>query len=99
MGTAIWDYKKENFLFRRLMPKGVAHIVLDHIWGKEGYTEIFCKGKSYVDIEQMKHLSENFQDENFVEYYKHNHVFVFDLRNRDDILGQAEKINLFYKFY
>ena len=95
-GAGIWDNKMKKFLFRKLMPEGVTQVILDHIRGKEGYVEIFCKGKSYVDIESMKHLSGNFHDENFVEYYKHNHVFVSDLRNRDDILEQAEKINLFY---
>ena len=41
----------------------------------QGYVEVFCKGKSYVDIGQMKNLSEDFYNKNFVKYYKHNYVF------------------------
>lgn len=95
-GAGIWDYKEKKFLFRKLMPEGVAAMILEEVSGKNGYVEVFCKGKSYVDIEEMKNLSENFRDQNFIKYYRQNHIFVSGLAGRKDILSQAEKINLFY---
>lgn len=95
-GAGIWDYKAKQFCYRQLMPEGIISMILDNMKQAEGYVEIFANGEAYVDINQMDNLSEDVYDRNFVKYYTQNHVFLTDLRNRNDILEQAEKVNLFY---
>ena len=99
-GAVVWDWKSQCAVKQELISKGMVKAILEDIENKtpEGYyAEIIVNGKVYTDIKIQKELEHSGIAGNFADYMRKNHIFIERLSSRNELLDNAEKLNIYFK--
>lgn len=104
-GSVVWDWKNSCVLDRFPMPEGMVERILADTEEftaaakkeKDYFVEFFTEGQVYADKKDLERLSEAGIPGNFTEYMLHDHIFLENFREQKELLGQAEKLNLFFE--
>ena len=100
-GCVVWDYDKNEMIWRKTMPKGMVSKILKDVEnsGAKGWiAEAYANGIAYSDADARDYVAsvadKDLLEKTFVDYFLSRHVYVRDFYHQKDILDQAEKIGL-----
>ena len=102
-GCVVWDYDKNEMIWRKTMPKGMVSKILKDVEdsGAKGWiAEAYANGIAYSDADARDYVAsvvdKDLLEKTFVDYFLSRHVYVKDFYHQKDILDQAEKINIYF---
>ena len=102
-GCVVWDYDKNEMIWRKTMPKGMVSKILKDVEnsGAKGWiAEAYANGIAYSDADARDYVAsvadKDLLEKTFVDYFLSRHVYVKDFYHQEDILDQAEKINIYF---
>ena len=102
-GCVVWDYDKNEMIWRKTMPKGMVSKILKDVEnsGAKGWiAEAYANGIAYSDADARDYVAsvadKDLLEKTFVDYFLSRHVYVRDFYHQKDILDQAEKINIYF---
>ena len=102
-GCVVWDYDKNEMIWRKTMPKGMVSKILKDVEnsGAKGWiAEAYANGIAYSDADARDYVAsvadKALLEKTFVDYFLSRHVYVKDFYHQEDILDQAEKINIYF---
>lgn len=96
-GAFIWDYVKEQSIYRKTLPKKQTENILKAVKIRKCYAEIFVNGAAYADICSLQGLKTSGMGKNFIRYFSENHTFIEHLEMTEELTCAAEKINLYFE--
>lgn len=94
-GAEIWDYKENKAVYQSSLPEGIAAQVYDRIKGHTCFAEFFRNGEAYSEMDCFDRLMGMELDQNFVNYFRRNHIFVRTFEKLPEVLRQTKKINMY----
>ena len=102
-GCVVWDYDKNEMIWRKTMPKGMVSKILKDVEnsGVKGWiAEAYANGIAYSDADARDYVAsvadKALLEKTFVDYFLSRHEYVKDFYHQEDILDQAEKINIYF---
>ena len=102
-GCVVWDYDKNEMIWRKTMPKGMVSKILKDVEnsGAKGWiAEAYANGIAYSDADARDYVAsvadKDLLEKTFVDYFLSRHEYVKDFYHQEDILDQAEKINIYF---
>ena len=102
-GCVVWDYDKNEMIWRKTMPKGMVSKILKDVEnsGAKGWiAEAYANGIAYSDADARDYVAsvadKDLLEKTFVDYFLSRHEYVKDFYHQKDILDQAEKINIYF---
>ena len=102
-GCVVWDYDKNEMIWRKTMPKGMVSKILKDVEdsGAKGWiAEAYANGIAYSDADARDYVAsvadKDLLEKTFVDYFLSRHKYVKDFYHQEDILDQAEKINIYF---
>ena len=102
-GCVVWDYDKNEMIWRKTMPKGMVSKILKDVEnsGAKGWiAEAYANGIAYSDADARDYVAsvadKALLEKTFVDYFLSRHEYVKDFYHQEDILDQAEKINIYF---
>ena len=102
-GCVVWDYDKNEMIWRKTMPKGMVSRILQDVKesGIQGWiAEAYANGIAYSDADAGDFVAsvadKNILEKTFVDYFLCRHEFVKDFYNQTELLDQAEKVNIYF---
>ena len=102
-GCVVWDYDKNEMIWRKTMPKGMVSKILKDVEdsGAKGWiAEAYANGIAYSDADVRDYVAsvadKDLLEKTFVDYFLSRHKYVKDFYHQEDILDQAEKINIYF---
>ena len=110
-GCVVWDYDKNEMIWRKTMPKGMVSKILKDVedsgakvveknYAKGWIAEAYANGIAYSDADARDYVAsvadKALLEKTFVDYFLSRHVYVKDFYHQKDILDQAEKINIYF---
>ena len=97
-GCVVWDYDKNEMIWRKTMPKGMVSKILKDV--ENSGAEAYANGIAYSDADARDYVAsvadKDLLEKTFVDYFLSRHVYVKDFYHQKDILDQAEKINIYF---
>ena len=102
-GCVVWDYDKNEMIWQKTMPKGMVSKILKDVEdsGAKGWiAEAYANGIAYSDADARDYVAsvadKDLLEKTFVDYFLSRHKYVKDFYHQEDILDQAEKINIYF---
>ena len=102
-GCVVWDYDKNEMIWRKTMPKGMVSKILKDVENSDAkgwIAEAYANGIAYSDADARDYVAsvadKDLLEKTFVDYFLSRHVYVRDFYHQKDILDQAEKINIYF---
>ncbi len=102
-GCVVWDYDKNEMIWRKTMPKGMVSKILKDVENSDAkgwIAEAYANGIAYSDADARDYVAsvvdKDLLEKTFVDYFLSRHVYVKDFYHQEDILDQAEKINIYF---
>ncbi len=102
-GAIVYDIQNEKIISQSPLPEGRAKAILADVWqesdqwSKRYFTELIADGIGYGDADEMKYIKEAKIGGSFVSYMENNHEFLPCIRDDDEILSKAEKLNIYFE--
>ena len=102
-GAIVYDIAHDKILSQSPMPEGKVSAILADVWQKSDnwsnryFTEIIADGIGYGDADEMKHLDEARIGGSFIPYMKNGHEYMPCIRQQDQLLSRAEKLNIYFE--
>ena len=103
-GCVVWDYDKNEMIWRKTMPKGMVRGILKDVEdsGVKGWiAEAYSNGVAYSDADARDYVAsvadKDLLEKTFVDYFLSRHEFVKDFYRQTELLDQAEKINIYFE--
>ena len=102
-GCVVWDYDKNEMIWRKTMPKGMVSRILQDVKesGIQGWiAEAYANGIAYSDADARDFVAavadKDVLEKTFVDYFLSRHEFVKDFYDQTELLDQAEKVNIYF---